>query len=95
MDPGSKPPLTQCRPHAEPGRDDGARSAAGTGTALIVFGLRPSTPPWPRGGRPGASFEIPISVNPEFRPQSQEGPERGEHRTDSWREQGWRTLGRG
>lgn len=32
-------------------------------------------------------FEIVTSVDPEFRPQSQEGPERGEHWTETWREQ--------
>lgn len=31
-------------------------------------------------------FEIVTSVDPEFRPQSQEGPERGEHWTETWRE---------
>lgn len=72
MDPGSKLPVTQRRPHAEPGRDNGAGSAKGTGTAPIVFGLRPSTPPRPRGGRPRAVLRLgATSVDPEFRPQSE------------------------
>lgn len=93
MDPRSKLPVTQRRPHAEPGRDNGAGSATGTGTAPIVFGppFHSAQATW--WAAPGG-FEIATSVDPEFRPQSGEGPERGEHRTETWREQGWRTLGR-
>lgn len=58
MDPGSKLPVTRRRPHAELGRDNGADSATGTGTAPTVSGLRPSTPPWPRGGRTRAVLRL-------------------------------------
>lgn len=65
MDLGSKLPVTQHRPHAEPGRDNGAGagSSKGTGTALPVPGLRPFTPPSPRGGWPRGGFEIATSVD--------------------------------
>lgn len=53
--------------------------------------LHPALATW--WAYPGG-FEIATSVDPETWREYREGPERGEHGTETWREQGWETLGR-